>query len=216
MLKREFGSLLLFFCLTMGQAFAQTFGEGTELSEASDENNAFQIDTDKKIEEDLTEEELKLRQKWLENNIFMPRGGLDVLNKKTEDGSRRGDSVVVEINDKGESRRAEKIFLYAENFKISNLIKNTVSCDMRFVVLANLDNKITQLDLKLVWPDMTTTLSFSNVRPNVPTYMDYTLMGEGCYSMDKMPNIVVNRCRVRGMSAVDCANSIVWLKMNNK
>ena len=121
---------------------------------------------------------------------------------------------MVEVNDKGESRRAEKIFIYAENFKISNFLKNTVSCDIRFVVLANLDNKITQLDFKLVWPEMTTTLSFSNIMPNKPTYVDYTLLGDGCYSMDKMPNIVVNRCRVKGMSAVDCANSIVWLKMN--
>ena len=37
-------------------------------------------------------------------------------------------------------------------------------------------------------------------------------MGEGCYSMDKIPNIVVNRCRVSKMSARDCASKIRWLR----
>jgi len=127
----------------------------------------------------------------------------------------RGKSLVVEINGEGESRRPEKIFLYSENFKISTIAKNTTSCDIRFVIMSNLDRKLNQLDVKLVWPNMMTTLSFSNIMPNTPTYMDYTLIGEGCYTMDRMPNIVVNRCRVRGISAVECANKIVWLKMNN-
>ena len=37
--------------------------------------------------------------------------------------------------------------------------------------------------------------------PNRPTYVEYALMGKGCYSMDKSPNIVVNRCRGKGISA---------------
>jgi len=58
---------------------------------------------------------------------------------------------------------------------------------------------------------MTTTLSFANVAPNTPTAYNYTLMGDGCYTMDKMPNIIVNRCRVKGLSSAQCADKIVWL-----
>ena len=214
MIKQIIFAFLLIVSFVMGQNVnAQSFAEREE---TAINNNSGAVSskllTDKDIEKNITEENLELQRKWVENNVFMPMGGLNVLDKKTADGTDRGHSVVVEINNDGRSRRAEKIFLYAENFRISSLMKNMTVCDVRFVVLANLDKKISQLDVKLLWPDMTTTLSFSNVMPNTPTYMDYTLMGDGCYSMDKMPNIVVNRCRVRGMSAVDCANSIVWLK----
>ena len=90
-------------------------------------------------------------------------------------------------------------------------MSNMAACDVRFIVLTNLDRKLVSLDVKLVWPGLTTALSFSNVEPNTPTYLDYTLMGNGCYNMDQMPNIVVNRCRVRGMNSAECADKIVWL-----
>ena len=85
------------------------------------------------------------------------------------------------------------------------------TCDVRFNILSNLDRKITQLDIKLVWPEMTTTLSFSNVDPNTQTYYNYSLIGDGCYDMDVAPNIIVNRCRIKGMTASECANKLVWL-----
>ena len=84
-------------------------------------------------------------------------------------------------------------------------------CDVRFNILSNLDRKINQLDIKLVWPGLTMTLSFSNVSPNTQTYYNYALMGEGCYNMEKAPNIIVNRCRVKGMTSSECANKLVWL-----
>ncbi len=77
---------------------------------------------------------------------------------------------------------------------------------------SNLDRRLINLDVKLVWPNMTTVVSFANVQPNTQTYYNYALMGDGCYSMDKMPNIVVNRCRVKGMSSAECASNIVWLR----
>ena len=86
------------------------------------------------------------------------------------------------------------------------------SCDVRFFVNNNLDSRITNLDIKLVWPNLTTAVSFADVAPNFPTYYNYTLLGEGCYEFDKMPNIVVNRCRVKRMSSAQCAGTITWLK----
>ena len=108
-------------------------------------------------------------------------------------------------------KRVDKIFLYYDEFKITNYISNTATCDVRFNILSNLDRKISQLDVKLVWPDMTTTLSFNNVSPNTQTYYNYALIGNGCYNMDIAPNIIVNRCRVKGMTASECANKLIWL-----
>ena len=79
-----------------------------------------------------------------------------------------------------------------------------------------MDQRLVNLSVKLVWPDMTTNLSFDNVNPNIETYLDYALFGQGCYKMDKIPNIVVNRCRAKGMSQEECAGKIRWLTKSKR
>ena len=88
-----------------------------------------------------------------------------------------------------------------------------VRCNVRFIVLTTLNRKLNMLNVKLKWPSMQTALSFNDVAPNVENYFDYTLVGNGCYSMDKIPNIIVNRCRVSKMTQEDCAAKILWLKL---
>ena len=104
------------------------------------------------------------------------------------------------------------IFLYYKDFKISQTMGGLVMCDVRFIVLHTLENKINNLSFRLKWPSMETSLSYNDVEPNTETYIDYTLVGDGCYSMDKIPNVIVNRCRAKGLSQSACANKIRWLK----
>ncbi len=208
--------------LGIGAANAQTFGDSAPAAPAAPASGVIlkqevankPVISDAELEKAIAAEREKIQQQaW--DGAFMPGGGFDVLSRPTADGSKRGGMAVVEVNDEGQSRRADKIFLYYENFKISGTLGRAATCDARFIVLSNLDKKITSLDVKLVWPGLTTALSFSNVMPNTPTYLDYTLLGNGCYNMDKMPNIVVNRCRVKGMNSADCADKIVWLNTSS-
>ncbi len=106
---------------------------------------------------------------------------------------------------------SEIIALRMENFKILRFSSNT-SCRMRFIILTNLSQNITSLDVKLSWPQMSTSLSFSDIVPNQSTYVDYALLGDGCYTMDSIPNIEVNRCRVKGMTQEQCSSLIRWLR----
>ncbi len=146
-----------------------------------------------------------------EEDIFIPEGELYRLNTPTADGSERGGQAFVAVDEQGRMKKTEKIFLFYDEFKVSGQLGGMAVCDVRFNILSNLDRKINQLDIKLVWPGITTTLSFADIAPNTQTYYNYSLMGEGCYNMDKAPNIIVNRCRVRGMTASECAGKLVWL-----
>lgn len=166
-------------------------------------------DTDKS--ENKPEQDEKEQSTEDEEDIFIPEGELYRLNSPTLDGSVRGGQAFVEVDDKGRMKKASKIFLYYDQFEMANFLSHEASCNVRFNILSNLDQKINRLDVKLVWPGLTTTLSFSDVAPNTQTYYNYSLLGNGCYNMDKAPNIVVNRCRVKGMTAAECANKIVWL-----
>ncbi len=157
-------------------------------------------------EEDLISTELQE-----DEDVFIPEGELYRLNTPTNDGSQRGGQAFVEVDEKGRMKKAENIFLFYDEFKITNYMANTATCDVRFNILSNLDRKITQLDVKLVWPDITTTLSFSDISPNTQTYYNYSLIGNGCYGMDVAPNIIVNRCRVKGFTASECASKLLWL-----
>ena len=227
MINRSLSLILSGMLLAAGAASAQTFGnaEGSP-AQTSAAAPLFAPQpaapakpdapvTDAELSKALADEKTALQQERQLEQVFLPGGGLNVLERPTEDGSKRGGMAVVEINEEGRSRRAEKIFLYYEDFRMSSYLSNSAACDVRFIVLTNLDRKLVSLDVKLVWPGMTTALSFSNVEPNTPTYLDYTLMGNGCYNMDQMPNIVVNRCRVRGMNSAECADKIVWLSANS-
>ena len=146
-----------------------------------------------------------------EEDVFIPEGELYRLNTPTKDGSARGGQAFVEVDSKGRMKKSTNIFLFYDKFKMINTSAKIPTCNVRFNIVSNLDRKINQLDIKLVWPGLTTTLSFSNVLPNTQTFYDYALISKGCYNMDKAPNIIVNRCRVKGMTASECANKLTWL-----
>ena len=100
-----------------------------------------------------------------EEDIFIPEGELYRLNTPTADGSVRGGQAFVEVDQKGRMKKTTKIFLFYDEFKILNPNAKVPTCNVRFNILSTLDRKINQLDIKLVWPGLTTTLSFSNVLP---------------------------------------------------
>ncbi len=109
-----------------------------------------------------------------------------------------------------EDKKKPQIILYMRDFKISKTLNGNINCTMRFYVYSGLKEKINNLSYRLKWPSMETALSFDDIAPNTKTYFDYSLLGQGCYSMDKAPNVIVNRCRVKGMSQQQCAQSIRW------
>lgn len=155
-----------------------------------------------------------------EGEMFMPNEGfIPITERPTLDGVERGRLAVIEMDENGNdvdpALSETQIFVYYDNFRIERSPTGRPACTMRFFVNTNLDRKLVSLAMRLVWPGISTSLSFENVAPNTPTYFDYALMGEGCYTMDQIPNIVVNRCRVRGMSAAECAAKISWLKAVN-
>lgn len=151
------------------------------------------------------------------NNLLSPVVDEDdddeVANQQPID--RNQDKSVVQIRFVGNDVVIDdkpKILIYMRNFKISRTITNKTNCSMRFYVLSSASEKLTNLSFRLKWPKMETALAFDDVMPNVATYFDYSLIGDGCYSMDSAPNIIVNRCRIKGMSQRQCADAIQWMK----
>lgn len=113
---------------------------------------------------------------------------------------------ILKITEKGyKLDDSEAIYLYYNDFKINHMAGGAISCDVRFVLRTALADKLSNISMRLVWPDMETSLTFDDVDPGVPTYYDYRLYGEGCYSMDKLPNVVINRCRLKDHSQKECA-----------
>ena len=194
--------------------------------EATSKTDAVQTRAEKKSSEteikntdiqnlDMTEDEEKevMRRLKEQLNPRVEDGNL-VINPvnlgKTSDGSQRGTAAFISA-DEGEDADDGNIFLYYSNFKISRTAATGLGCRVRFHILNGLNSRVSNVSIKLVWPGINTPLSFNNVNPNTENYFDYALFGDGCYQMDKIPNIVVNRCRVKGMSQEACANRIRWL-----
>lgn len=106
----------------------------------------------------------------------------------------------------------EKIYLYMRDFKISRDMHNRTGCNMTFYIYSTANQKITNISYRLKWPDMETPVSFNNVEPKQTASIKYALLGKGCYEMDSVPNIIVNRCRIKGISQEKCSSMIQWSK----
>ncbi len=118
--------------------------------------------------------------------------------------------VTVETDE--ENEEDELIMLYMKNFSVYRSPSGQTRCSARFAVLTTLPVKLSNISYRLKWPNMETVLSFSDVEPGVENHFDYGLLGDGCFSMDRQPNIVVNRCRAKGMTQRECAAKIRWIK----
>lgn len=174
------------------------------------------VDTNKKMTtyagEKVTQDEIVETEKRLSEQPKKKKYIPQVM-RPTLDGVKRGRTSMRQVVKDGEQPADDTlIFLYYTDFSVDKTLSGTIMCSVRFVMLTTLNSRLTNLSARLKWPGMETTISFNSVNPNEETYFDYTLLGEGCYSMDKLPNIVVNRCRVKNMSQQECASKIRWLK----
>lgn len=117
----------------------------------------------------------------------------------------------VKVFSKDENADKELILLNMEDYKVYKTSSGQTRCSMRFVITTTLPTKVSNISYRLKWPNMETALSFNNVEPQVGNQYKYTLIGDGCYSMDKSPNIIINRCRVKGMTQQTCASKVRWI-----
>lgn len=105
-----------------------------------------------------------------------------------------------------------KVFIYMRNFNIESTPSGRIMCSVRFSIMTNIPGGVNTLNLRFKWPKMTTSIAFYDVKEGEETYHDVTLLGEGCYTLDRVPNVIVNTCRIKGVSAKDCASRIMWVK----
>lgn len=117
----------------------------------------------------------------------------------------------VTIATQNEDDDEELIMLYMKNFNVYRSPSGRTRCSMRFIVLTTLPDRLSNISYRLKWPKMETTISFNDVEPSVENYYDYSLLGDGCYNMASQPNIVVNRCRAKGLTQQACAMKIRWI-----
>ena len=120
---------------------------------------------------------------------------------------------IVSIRDKdGKKLNNEVILIYMKNFNVYRTASRQVRCSVRFALVSTFKEKISNVSYELKWPKMSTRFSFSDIEPQREYYIDYLLLGDGCYTMDKTPNVIVNRCRVKNITQEACAASLRWMK----
>ncbi|MBQ8465989.1 MAG: acid shock protein [Alphaproteobacteria bacterium] len=134
------------------------------------------------------------------------------IDRPTLDGVKRGRTSVAPVVPNSKVKAEGYIYLYYTDFSLRRMMSGSMSCDVKLQIVTTLDRRLNSLAVRLVWPHMQTPVTFIDVNPNQKYQMPYTLLGDGCYSMDKIPNIVVNRCRVKGMTQQECANRVRWMR----
>ena len=104
------------------------------------------------------------------------------------------------------------IELYLDHLEILPTFSKITHCSATFHVRSTLNTPISNISFRLKWPNMETPISFDNVPAQGTSSTSYTLLGNGCYEMDTVPTVIVNRCRVKGLAQEACTNLIKWVK----
>ncbi|MFV0626495.1 MAG: hypothetical protein ACK5N8_04015 [Alphaproteobacteria bacterium] len=210
---------ILLSSVLVGEVQAQVLGDSVETSETAQKQSTSKANENPWLRNPRsvakpTEKKEEVAPDWAKTQAekeakkYTPQ-----TQRPTLDGVQRGHVSMVPIAGEKTSQTQDRfIFIYYSNFNIHTSMSGRVMCDVKFIVLSTLDQRINNLSFRLKWPSMETGLNYEGVAPNTETFYDYTLLGEGCYSMDKAPNIIVNRCRVKGMTSRDCASKIKWLR----
>ncbi len=193
----------------------KTTSKASAVKNTTTQDKATTADDDLK----MTEEEKAILQKKFDEADFRFENGAMKFNSvfdmpPTDDGSPRGTTGFMSADVKEDDAN---IFMYINAVRMSRSATLGTTCRVRFITANGLNKKISNVSVKLVWPqNAMANLSFNDVNPNSEIYLDYMLIGPGCYQLDQLPNIIVNRCRVKGMSQEACAGKIRWLTKNRK
>jgi len=155
---------------------------------------------------------------WNAHAQMFDDGGVASKNKseeKTGGGKRIIRSRILTNNEASyqKEKRPPRIILYFKNFKINLTPSGRVVCSFDLTMRNATPNKINTFNAQFVWPSIKTTGSFYDVPANSERYLSLALMGKGCYSMDKTPNVIVNHCRIKDMSAEECSEAVRWVKI---
>ena len=162
-----------------------------------------------KDDESSNQQQVSKPQKPVDNITTRALAQKNNVVKKTKDNKEVSVQKIQKIKPLDPD---EKIYLYMRDFSISKTISGTLMCDVTFYAYSTIKENINNISYRLKWPQMETALSFNNIETKKPTSINYTLLGEGCYSMDTPPNIIVNRCRIKGRTQKECASAIQWSK----
>lgn len=241
-MKMKMGNILkilaavTLFMISAGSSFAQYFGTPpssssnssskvlTSTSQSVSDNSSNkelqkQSSQDKSekysvVDTSLEKEEAEIEKQPVSSPFDYAYGKQQPKKQQQPQAQYRRYSTVggVTVETSEENPEDELIMLYMKNFSIYRSPSGRIRCSARFAVLTTLPVRLSNISYRLKWPKMETTLSFNDVDPGVENHFDYALLGDGCYSMDKQPNIVVNRCRAKGMTQRQCASKIRWIK----
>lgn len=211
--------LFLFLFVASSGAFAQTFAPGSAPAAANSSSSALTKKTSnvQESDDDFNEEDFEFEDfedDSAEKSDFLTDA---VKNFDAEDDDKYDNSIgkVFEIRYVDgkvviSENKDRKILVYYDDYKLEKGLDGIVRCSMRIYVLNDLEEKISDFSFKLKWPKIGTSIQMNHLNPGVRTYSDIMLLGDGCYSMDKIPTIEINRCRVKGKTQEKCADAVKW------
>lgn len=193
--------------------YAQFFGSETNMSANTQPVRAQVTDSKPKAEETVAKPTTAAQQAIMESKEkeAVSPFNYEKSNISPEKNVRNSSEPKVKVFSKDKNADKELILLYMDDYKVYKSPSGQTRCSMRFAIMTSLPTKLSSISYRLRWSGIETALSFNNVEPQVGNQYRYTLIGDGCYTMDKAPNIVINRCRVKGLSQKACAAKVRWI-----
>lgn len=212
--KYKLAVSVLISVLLVFPAYAQFFDSGTPKSE-----DGQSVDVQVKASEPVGVEKNVAKPMTAAQQAAMENQGKDPISPfnydkndvSSQNNSEKSDKPVVKLFSKDKNSDKELILLYMKDYKVYKSPGGQTRCSMQFAIVTTLPTKVSNISYRLRWSNMETALSFNDVEPQIVNQYRYTLIGDGCYTMDKSPNIVINRCRVKGLSQKACAAKVRWI-----
>lgn len=208
--SRLFAKLSVCLCCLPLAVFAQTLSFDAEEDTAS---NVPAVQTRQQVQSGQQKVVFKKAQSPSENNQ-QNQGAYFKAPQKNVNTPDSQNVQIKPVSNGYSEQTANKgaIKIYMRQFKVSQSLSGFVTCSMKLYVQSTLPNPISNLSFRLKWPTLETPVSFDDIPANATVNHGHSFVGNVCYSLDAVPNIIVNRCRVKNMSQQECANAIEWIK----
>jgi hypothetical protein len=103
-----------------------------------------------------------------------------------------------------------RIGISKNSFKLKQDMMGRTICTFGVTLTSSLNKEIKSLALRLVYKQSAFAFIFRDVKANGSDEKYIRTNGDICYNLSGAPDIDINRCRIFGANANECAKRIIW------
>lgn len=100
--------------------------------------------------------------------------------------------------------------IVAGSYKVFQSLAGITKCSFSVKLRSEINRQINMIALSLKYPDRSFAFIFRDIPEKGEQIKNITTVGDICYNLGGIPDISINKCKIKSASGDDCAKHIKW------